>query len=157
MGYAGGEDVSIMVQAFRERRDFLVKSFGELEGVKMSEPQVRSSIINLLSSLLPILDDYFDFSVRLHFSLFQFFLHLIITFSTCRELSISSWISAFTMGLMPKDLVRLRILSRSADIYWIRVRYVSWGVVSVLFSQTFYLSAPHWSGWEVMDISVMPL
>ncbi|KAG2711832.1 hypothetical protein I3760_04G095900 [Carya illinoinensis] len=39
MGYAGGEDVSIMVQAFRERRDFLVKSFGELEGVKMSEPQ----------------------------------------------------------------------------------------------------------------------
>ncbi|MBA0727229.1 hypothetical protein Golax_000241, partial [Gossypium laxum] len=28
-----------MVKAFRERRDFLVKSFGELEGVKISEPQ----------------------------------------------------------------------------------------------------------------------
>ncbi|XP_022774933.1 bifunctional aspartate aminotransferase and glutamate/aspartate-prephenate aminotransferase-like [Durio zibethinus] len=39
LGYAGGEAVSTMVKAFRERRDFLVKSFGELEGVKMSEPQ----------------------------------------------------------------------------------------------------------------------
>ncbi|GKV25334.1 hypothetical protein SLEP1_g34789 [Rubroshorea leprosula] len=39
LGYAGGEVVSTMVKAFRERRDFLVKSFGELEGVKMSEPQ----------------------------------------------------------------------------------------------------------------------
>lgn len=39
LGYAGGEAVSIMVKAFRERRDYLVKSFGELEGVKISEPQ----------------------------------------------------------------------------------------------------------------------
>lgn len=39
LGYAGGEAVATMVKAFRERRDFLVKSFGELEGVKMSEPQ----------------------------------------------------------------------------------------------------------------------
>ncbi|KAL3613413.1 hypothetical protein CASFOL_042676 [Castilleja foliolosa] len=39
MGHAGGEAVSTMVKAFRERRDFLVKSFGELEGVKISEPQ----------------------------------------------------------------------------------------------------------------------
>ncbi|KAJ9670790.1 hypothetical protein PVL29_026992 [Vitis rotundifolia] len=39
MGYAGGEAVSTMVKAFRERRDFLVKSFGELESVKISEPQ----------------------------------------------------------------------------------------------------------------------
>ncbi|CAI9109377.1 OLC1v1009190C3 [Oldenlandia corymbosa var. corymbosa] len=39
LGYAGGEAVSIMVKAFRERRDFLVKSFGELNGVKISEPQ----------------------------------------------------------------------------------------------------------------------
>ncbi|KAL6338765.1 hypothetical protein AAG906_023915 [Vitis piasezkii] len=39
MGYAGGEAVSTMVKAFRERRGFLVKSFGELEGVKISEPQ----------------------------------------------------------------------------------------------------------------------
>ncbi|XP_021802471.1 bifunctional aspartate aminotransferase and glutamate/aspartate-prephenate aminotransferase-like [Prunus avium] len=28
-----------MVKAFRERRDFLVKSFGELSGVKISEPK----------------------------------------------------------------------------------------------------------------------
>ncbi|KAJ0040505.1 hypothetical protein Pint_26654 [Pistacia integerrima] len=39
LGYAGGEAVSTMVKAFRERRDFLVKSFGELDGVKISEPQ----------------------------------------------------------------------------------------------------------------------
>lgn len=41
LGYAGGEAVSTMVKAFRERRDFLVKSFGELGGVKISEPQAR--------------------------------------------------------------------------------------------------------------------
>lgn len=39
LGYAGGEAVSTMVKAFRERRDFLVKSFRELEGVKISEPR----------------------------------------------------------------------------------------------------------------------
>ncbi|KAG0469406.1 hypothetical protein HPP92_016106 [Vanilla planifolia] len=39
MGYAGGEVVSNMVKAFQERRDFLVKSFKELDGVKISEPQ----------------------------------------------------------------------------------------------------------------------
>ncbi|PRQ48855.1 putative transaminase [Rosa chinensis] len=39
LGYAGGEAVSIMVKAFRERRDFLVKSLGELAGVKISEPK----------------------------------------------------------------------------------------------------------------------
>lgn len=39
LGYAGGEAVSTMVKAFRERRDFLVRSFGQLEGVKISEPQ----------------------------------------------------------------------------------------------------------------------
>ncbi|GFY80269.1 aspartate aminotransferase [Actinidia rufa] len=39
MGYAGGEAVSTMVKAFKERRDYLVESFGELDGVKMSEPQ----------------------------------------------------------------------------------------------------------------------
>uniref|UniRef100_A0A6N2LIX4 Aminotransferase class I/classII large domain-containing protein n=1 Tax=Salix viminalis TaxID=40686 RepID=A0A6N2LIX4_SALVM len=39
LGYAGGEAVSTMVKAFRERRDFLIKSFGEMEGVRMSEPQ----------------------------------------------------------------------------------------------------------------------
>ncbi|XP_077224805.1 aspartate aminotransferase isoform X2 [Tasmannia lanceolata] len=39
LGYAGGEAVSTMVQAFKERRDFLIKSFKEMEGVKISEPQ----------------------------------------------------------------------------------------------------------------------
>lgn len=39
LGYAGGEAVSAMVKAFQERRDFLVKSFRELEGVKISEPE----------------------------------------------------------------------------------------------------------------------
>ncbi|ONK73618.1 uncharacterized protein A4U43_C04F33500 [Asparagus officinalis] len=39
LGYAGGEAVSTMVKAFKERRDFLVKSFRELEGVKISEPK----------------------------------------------------------------------------------------------------------------------
>ncbi|KAG2619088.1 hypothetical protein PVAP13_3NG140790 [Panicum virgatum] len=39
LGYAGGEAVSTMVKAFQERRDYLVRSFGELSGVKISEPQ----------------------------------------------------------------------------------------------------------------------
>lgn len=39
MGYAGGEAVANMVKAFRERRDFLIESFRQLEGVKISEPQ----------------------------------------------------------------------------------------------------------------------
>lgn len=43
MGYAGGEAVATMVKAFRERRDYLVKSFGELAGVKISEPQVPTT------------------------------------------------------------------------------------------------------------------
>lgn len=47
MGYAGGEAVATMVKAFQERRDFLVQSFLELEGVKISEPQVGTSILNL--------------------------------------------------------------------------------------------------------------
>ncbi|XP_051141445.1 bifunctional aspartate aminotransferase and glutamate/aspartate-prephenate aminotransferase [Andrographis paniculata] len=38
LGYAGGEAVATMVKAFRERRDYLVKSFGEIKGVKISEP-----------------------------------------------------------------------------------------------------------------------
>ncbi|KAF9600751.1 hypothetical protein IFM89_012195 [Coptis chinensis] len=39
LGYAGGETVAVMVKAFRERRDYLVKSFKEMKGVEMSEPQ----------------------------------------------------------------------------------------------------------------------
>ncbi|GAB2270331.1 hypothetical protein Dimus_005235 [Dionaea muscipula] len=39
LGYAGGEAVSMMVKAFKERRDYLVQGFRELEGVKISEPQ----------------------------------------------------------------------------------------------------------------------
>lgn len=40
LGYAGGEAVATMVKAFKERRDYLVQTFGELEGVKISVPQV---------------------------------------------------------------------------------------------------------------------
>ena len=40
LGYRGGEAVAKMVKAFEERRDFLVESFRELGGVKISEPQV---------------------------------------------------------------------------------------------------------------------
>lgn len=39
LGYAGGEAVATMVKAFRERRDFLVRNFGEIDGVKISEPR----------------------------------------------------------------------------------------------------------------------
>lgn len=39
MGKAGGEVVATMVKAFRERRDFLIQSFSELKGVKISDPQ----------------------------------------------------------------------------------------------------------------------
>ncbi|KAI3526272.1 hypothetical protein L1887_05519 [Cichorium endivia] len=40
MGYAAGEAVSNMVKAFQERRDFLVNDFKELDGVKISAPQI---------------------------------------------------------------------------------------------------------------------
>jgi aspartate/methionine/tyrosine aminotransferase len=45
LGYAGGEAVSTMVKAFQECRDYLVKNFKELPGVKISEPQVKEDII----------------------------------------------------------------------------------------------------------------
>ncbi|XP_028077600.1 bifunctional aspartate aminotransferase and glutamate/aspartate-prephenate aminotransferase-like [Camellia sinensis] len=48
LGYAGGESVSTMVKAFQERRDYLVKSFGELEGVKISIPQDSNTIVPLI-------------------------------------------------------------------------------------------------------------
>lgn len=62
LGYAGGEAVSTMVKAFRERRDFLVKSFGELEGVKMSEPQVMATVaFSLIGVCLLLLMPSFSF------------------------------------------------------------------------------------------------
>lgn len=51
LGYAGGEAVATMVKAFRERRDFLVKSFKEMEGVKISVPQVPIALIFTHSNL----------------------------------------------------------------------------------------------------------
>lgn len=48
LGYAGGEAVATMVKSFWERRDYLIKSFGELDGVKLSEPQVPF-LVNILS------------------------------------------------------------------------------------------------------------
>jgi aspartate/glutamate/aspartate-prephenate aminotransferase len=52
LGKAGGETVAEMVKAYRERRDFLVKSLGDIKGVKISEPQVplRLSLRLLLAS-----------------------------------------------------------------------------------------------------------
>lgn len=47
LGYAGGEAVAKMVKAFRERRDFLVRSFGEIDGVKISEPRVTVHLYEL--------------------------------------------------------------------------------------------------------------
>jgi len=40
LGYAGGEAVSTMVKAYRERRDFLVESFRDMDGARICEPQV---------------------------------------------------------------------------------------------------------------------
>ena len=53
LGHSGGEAVATMVKAFRERRDFLVKSFSVLDGVKISEPQVTIYVLllNLIFSL----------------------------------------------------------------------------------------------------------
>jgi aspartate/glutamate/aspartate-prephenate aminotransferase len=48
LGYAGGETVTNMVKAFRERRDYLVKSFSEIDGVKISEPKVQIHLAYLL-------------------------------------------------------------------------------------------------------------
>ncbi|KAH9603942.1 hypothetical protein KSS87_019699, partial [Heliosperma pusillum] len=39
MGKAGGEVVATMVTAYRERRDFLLQFFKDLQGVKVSHPQ----------------------------------------------------------------------------------------------------------------------
>ncbi|KAI5061276.1 hypothetical protein GOP47_0024234 [Adiantum capillus-veneris] len=39
LGYAGGEEVALMVKAFKERRDFLVERLQALDGVKLSVPQ----------------------------------------------------------------------------------------------------------------------
>ncbi|KAJ7563335.1 hypothetical protein O6H91_03G106200 [Diphasiastrum complanatum] len=39
LGYAGGEDVAVMVRAFQERRDFLVKRLRALKDVKLSVPE----------------------------------------------------------------------------------------------------------------------
>ncbi|KAL5992301.1 hypothetical protein ACLOJK_013217 [Asimina triloba] len=47
LGYAGGEIVSTMVKAFQERRDFLVASFKEMDGVKISVPQVPNEMFCL--------------------------------------------------------------------------------------------------------------
>lgn len=54
LGYAGGDAVSTMVKAFMERRDFLIRSFGEMEGVRMSEPQVLAFwLFRRITSHLP--------------------------------------------------------------------------------------------------------
>lgn len=52
MGEAGGKEVANMVSAFKDRRDFLVKTFKDLQGVKVSEPQVISPNYKYLLVLL---------------------------------------------------------------------------------------------------------
>lgn len=115
LGYAGGETAFTMVKAFKERRDYLVKSFGELDGVKTSEPQVlASAILSVWLNLvfLPILIIIF----------FRFcFLHLLFYSSkfplvACRELSISLLISVLTMDQRLRALGKLKILSPFVDI-----------------------------------------
>lgn len=85
LGYAGGEAVSIMVKAFRERRDFLVKSFGELAGVKISEPKVPT-LIFFFTHISSSWDPNSVFSISLSTSLilsshFQGAFYLFLDFS----------------------------------------------------------------------------
>ncbi|GKC73136.1 bifunctional aspartate aminotransferase and glutamate/aspartate-prephenate aminotransferase, partial [Tanacetum coccineum] len=46
IGYAGGEEKSDMVKAFRERRDILLTALQELVGVRISEPRVVRDVGN---------------------------------------------------------------------------------------------------------------
>ena len=82
----------MMVKAFRERRDFLVKSFKEIDGVKISEPQVQT-----LMFICSLHDDYphGDFSLSAYI---KYALH------TCREHFIFSLTSAPSMEEKPKAL-----------------------------------------------------
>ncbi|KAE8720024.1 hypothetical protein F3Y22_tig00109923pilonHSYRG00129 [Hibiscus syriacus] len=52
-GFAGGEVVSVMVKAFRERRDLLVKSFRELEDITNSESLCRYILDKAQVALVP--------------------------------------------------------------------------------------------------------
>ena len=81
-GYAGWEVVSTMVRAFREGRDFLIKSFGEMEGVGISDALVLPSSYDMLRT-----------------SPFSLWFHqlLILTGFTFREHLMFSMISAHTM------------------------------------------------------------
>jgi len=104
-----------MVKAFRERRDFLVKSFREIDGVKISEPQVQILLFYFLVNNPPL------FVLSHPFLLF--YLNMILLFFTRREHFIYSLISASIMEEKLKDLVKLRILSPSVDTYWMWARY----------------------------------
>lgn len=53
LGKGGGKEVSDMVNAYKERRDFLIKSFKQLQGVKNSVPQVLASFMYISVLLLP--------------------------------------------------------------------------------------------------------
>lgn len=41
LGYAGGELVATMVDAFKERKEMMVKRLLAMEGVKLSVPKVK--------------------------------------------------------------------------------------------------------------------
>lgn len=102
LGYAGGEAVSVMVKAFQERRDFLVESFKELEGVKISEPQVNN--------------------ILLFIHLYPFLLAYTPIFFNNRVLSICSSTSVPTTVLRLKDLALSKTLNPFAGSSWTRAR-----------------------------------
>lgn len=114
LGYAGGEAVSIMVKAFKERRDYLIKSFIELGGVKISEPLVNALLKFLSSSSVHSVT--FPFVSSCRFWEFHSF-HLL-----SREHSIFSLISAITMVPTLKDLAKSMALSLFVGICWIKLR-----------------------------------
>jgi hypothetical protein len=106
-----------MVKAFRERRDYLVKSFSEIDGVKISEPQVQIHPVYLPIPLIVILHVLSLFCLLFYSNIYFLF--------SCRAHFIYSLISAPITEKKLRDLVKLRIPSLSVDICWIKARYTS--------------------------------
>lgn len=88
MGKAGGEVVATMVKAFRERRDYLIKNFSDLKGVKISDPQVRSFdylLVHVIIICDPRISSSFPFALSTNFidpHLLQGAFYLFLDFSS---------------------------------------------------------------------------
>ena len=119
MGYAGGDVVSTMVKAFRERRDFLVKSFGELDGVKISEPQVVLSNCMQLIRCLSKFDKLF-FLPSIYLSTYLF----IYIWKTYMETTILFKTSK-TIYVLQADLFCMII---NFVMFYLRYIYGLWGL-----------------------------